>query len=304
MKKYWHSEKFKSRQKKRSKKLLKRRRRSVRLIRARRQMREGKSRRHLEILHHRKSNRRLQYEIVTAPAVMCFLQNPAGMSRFIAKLSLCEAGRKPVYVDMLEVAALELNAVTVLLSVMVRFRASKIRFNGNCPLDQKSATLLRDSRFLDLLSNSYRQETNYDLPGSSIYTHGKLKVDSEFSQGLIERATETVWGDARRCTGVQRMFIELMQNTNNHASSQQGEKHYWISLQHLESQCKVVFTFVDFGVGIFESLFSAPESHWKHRGIKKLSAMCFGNHPKILKKIFEGELHRTSTGRYLSLIHI
>ena len=51
------------------------------------------------------------------------------------------------------------------------------------------------------------------------------------------------------------MYLELMQNTNNHASLKVfGEKHWWLSVNYDKDNNKVKFSFVDFGMGIFKSL--------------------------------------------------
>lgn len=231
---------------------------------------------------------------------MCCLRNPDGMAAFIDELKYCLENRIPVFVDIKEVEELELNAITVLLAVMVQFKSRGIKFNGNMPTRTQVGKLLRESKFFEHLNGSYSQKDSYDLPGSTVYTHGKLSVDSEFSQELIDSAAKTIWGCPRRCPGVQRTFIELMQNTNNHASlHKSGEKHWWISVQHIPDEQRVVFSFVDFGVGVFESLANKPESNIFYRAIDKLKQV-FGvtRNEQILKLIFEGELHKTVTGNY------
>jgi hypothetical protein len=235
-----------------------------------------------------------------APRQMCWLRNPDGMAAFIHELKYCLENHVPVFVDIKEVEELELNAITVLLAVMVQFKSRGIKFNGNMPTRANVDKLLRESKFFDHLNDNYSQKDSYDLPGSTIYTHGKLSVDSEFSQELIDSAAKTIWGCPRRCPGVQRTFIELMQNTNNHASLQKsGEKHWWISVQHIPGEQRVVFSFVDFGVGVFESLANKPESNIFYRAIDELKRVfnvtC---NEQILKLIFEGELHKTVTGNY------
>ena len=246
------------------------------------------------------------------------------MAAFIGQLKACLEARVPVFVDIKDVEELELNAITVLLAVMVQFTSRGIKFNGNIPLRLEVLQRLKESRFFEHLNaqaeslaprrrrqledsgffhhlnRSNQQRESYDFPGSSIYTHGKLFVDSEFSQQLIDEATKTIWGEHRRCPGVQRTFIELMQNTNNHASlHKNGEEHWWISLQHLKEENKVVFCFVDFGIGVFESLARKPESNIFYKAIDKLKQL-FGvtRNEQVLKLIFDGELHKTVTGYY------
>lgn len=239
---------------------------------------------------------------------MCFLRNPHDMANFIAALASCHASRTPVFVNVRKVVELELNAVAVLLAAMVRFKAAKIRFNGNMPDEPAARSLLVQSGFLRHLQGTYSETDAYDLVGPTIhthgnptvYTHGKLTVDSEFSQKLIYAASKTVWGESRRCPGLQRTFIELMQNTNNHASpDQRGEKHWWISAHHIETDNRVVFSFVDFGVGVFESLAKKPTTSRFFGAIETLKARFRKTtNAEVLGLILKGELHKTTTGRY------
>jgi len=231
---------------------------------------------------------------------MCCLQNTEQMVSFIGSLADCVHNRIPVFVEMKHVNELELNAVTVLLSVMIQFKATNLKFNGDKPLDPRAHAVLNQSGFFMYLGSEYRVRDAYDLIGSTIYTHGKKMVDTEFSQNLIEQAAQTIWGEPRRCPGLYRVFVELMQNTNNHASLEgAGEQHYWISLQHFAEQRRVVFTFVDFGVGIFENLLNKPLGHPFFGVIAKVKRF-FGlsDNAGVLQKIFEGEVHRTSTKKY------
>lgn len=297
MKKYWHDPSYKRFHRKRSIRSLNRRLRFKNYRRIENLKKNGLSKTERKIRSQAKKHSH-RITTVKAPEVMCFLEMPDEMSAFIAILKMHEEKKRPVYVDLSDVQTLELNAVTVLLSVMVRFKSSRVKFNGNLPHNQQAARLLVESKFFDHLQNRFAESSAYDLPGSSIYTHGKLRVDSEFSDKLIGYAAETVWGESRRCQGLQLAFIELMQNTNNHASPQQGGQHYWISLHHIKEENKVVFTFVDFGVGIFESLSAKRPGEKLYNVVMRLLKRWGQDRCDVLRRIFAGELHKTATQQY------
>jgi hypothetical protein len=323
MKRYWHDPHHKRMSRKLGEKLQLRRRRLDAHRRNQRRKSEGISKEERRVLNEFK-HLPIPARYPKAPNQMCFLRNPEEMAAFIGQLKMCLERRVPVFVDIRDVEELELNAITVLLAVMVQFTSRGIKFNGNMPVRPEVLQRLKESRFFEHLNaqsasldirrrrqseqpgyfhqmNSINQQReSYDFPGSSIYTHGKRFVDSEFSQSLIDEAAKTIWGEPRRCTGLQRTFIELMQNTNNHASlHKSGEQHWWISLQHLKEDHKVVFCFVDFGIGVFESLAKKPPSNIFYRAIDKLKEVFrVTRNEQILKLIFEGELHKTVTGNY------
>ena len=235
---------------------------------------------------------------VAVPETMCFLSNQQEMTRFLAVLNRCLEKRQSVFLDLSGVRVVQLNAVVVLLAIMVQFKSQGTGFGGNLPREESAMGTLRDSRFFDHLQGLYKPEPTYTLKGSSIYTHGRTRVDAEFNQELIAHAALTIWGEARRCKGVARTLIELMQNTYDHADVQQeGRKHWWLSVQHLPETKRVSFCFVDFGVGVFKSLESG-DLRPIQRAFKQLKAICGGSgNDKLLERIFKGELHQTATGQ-------
>ena len=96
------------------------------------------------------------------------------------------------------------------------------------------------------------------------------------------------------------MFLELMQNTNNHASFDNlGEKHWWLSVDYDKENNKAKFSFIDFGVGIFKSLENKNSGSKFYRIIEKVKNIYkYGNNAELLKLLLEGEIHKTATGDY------
>src|SRR5690606_864526 len=199
-----------------------------------------------------------------------------------------------------KVKTISYDAIVVLLSIMVRFKATKIDFNGDFPENEEARRILTESKFLQYLYQSFRNEDRYQLgQNSSIVTHAWKDVDSELGNELIKNASKTIWGEERRCQGVQRTLIELMLNTNNHADdSKKGEKHWWLSVHHDKVNKKVSFAFIEFGVGVFTSLNNKRYGS-KFFGIvdKLKERVKFGNNADLLRLIMDGTLHRTATGK-------
>lgn len=237
---------------------------------------------------------------IEAPSTMSFIGNPVGMVRFIGALQRAFDHRWAVYVQLQGVERIDYDAITVLLSVMVRFKAAKIQFNGNKPLNRAAKQTIEQSNFFEhLYKTHFVEQDRYDLKGKGVIsTHAYRTVDSERIQKYIDKASKAVWGERRRCPGVYRALIELMQNTTNHASpKKEGDKHWWLSVNHDASRDVVSFTFVDYGIGVFKSLDGKDEGH---RFYEKWMYLCKKLWPdddsKLLKAILEGELHRTKTG--------
>jgi len=237
---------------------------------------------------------------VKAPEILSFVRNPEEVCAFIALLKDCFNKHKPVWVMLKNVKEIDYDGITVLLSVMVRFKSKRIEFNGDFPIDKAVRKTLEDSKFFDHLKGTFRDENAYTLTDkNSILTHAMRTVDSELGEKLIESASQTVWGEKRRCPGVQRTFIELMQNTNNHASlEKEGDKHWWLCVKHIKEENRVAFSFVDYGVGVFYNLKNKRQDNKFFGVLERLyERFRYGNNADVLKLIFLGELHKTASGK-------
>lgn len=235
---------------------------------------------------------------MVAPKILSFVKDPEGVADFIAKLNTHYDQRRPVFVALKLVEHVDYDGILVLLSVMVLFRARSIRFGGNMPANKEAAAMIVESGFFDQIYRSFKNEDSYKLgTANTILTHANRTVAAELGAKIIRDASLTVWGEKRRCPGVQRTFIELMQNTNNHASlTGEGEKHWWLSVKHVKDECRVCFSFVDYGVGVFFNLRNKPKSSMFYAILERMYDMFrFKNDAEILRLIFNGQLHRTAS---------
>jgi hypothetical protein len=243
------------------------------------------------------------YVKIKAPSVLSFVRNPEEVSEFISELRKIQERKQPVFVVLQHVKEIDYDGITVLLSAVVRFKARHILFNGDLPADMATRKIIEESGFFEYINDKFKDEDQYELKAKKIYTHAKKNVDSTLGQKIIESASKTVWGTQKRCTGVQRVFLELMQNTNNHASFDgMGEKHWWLSVKHIKEEKRVIFSFVDYGVGVFNSLKNKKPDSKFYGAFDKLREMAIASITRhsdsgVLKLIFEGELHRTATGK-------
>ena len=236
------------------------------------------------------------HDFVMAPEVLSLRQNPEPVIRFIATLRTHYERREAVFVDLREVTKIEIDGIAVLLSVLVKFKSAGVRFTGNYPADPAARLALEKSRFFEMLYHEkFRNQRSYNLEtGGSISTHAKHQVDGPLAGKIVEAASRFIWGEPRRCRGVYRAIQELMLNTHNHAVPlKEGGRQWWLATKHVQSERRVAFSFIDYGVGIFESLRRA--THPLRAVIDRLS---LGDDTAVLKAIFEGRIQKTSSGDY------
>lgn len=244
----------------------------------------------------------VNYISVTAPANFSLIDNVEEVLEFIDDIRKHYQKSEPVYVMMENVSSLGDGAILLLLANMIQFRTHGISFNGSKPNEEVLRKKMDSSGFFAYLYKYTSKRDDYSVGtlDSSIYTHAQKNVDSVMSDQIVEKASMAVWETARRCPGVQRTLVELMQNTNNHAGRVKGEKHWWLSLNKDSVNQTATISFMDFGRGIFDSLDNKEPGDlfygWKDKFFKVFP---FANtSEQIMKLILQGELHRTCTGEY------
>jgi len=255
--------------------------------------------------HVRKEIRQLRksfgnYIYIEAPHILSLTKNPEEVSLFISEIRSCFENKKPIYVRLRDVIEVGYDAITVLLSVVVRFKSKGIGLNGDLPEHKPSCQLIKESGFFEYIyKKRFKEKQKYELKKSHIVTHANKSVMADLGAALITQAALTVWGENRRCPGVQRTLVELMQNTTNHATvGKEGDKHWWLSIHHQPTEKRVIFSFVDYGVGVFVSLGKKPQGNKFFNAINRLGErFFFGNNADVLKLIHHGELHKTFSGK-------
>jgi hypothetical protein len=252
---------------------------------------------------HQFEDRYEDYRKIKAPENFTLIGNPEPVIDFISKLKVSFDKKQKVFVVLNEIKKIDYDAIVVLLSIMVRFKSQKIAFNGDFPANEEANKILKESGFFKNLYKQFRDVDRYNITESRdnlIHTHAWKNVDSTLSAHVIEQASETIWNEKRRCQGTQRALIELMLNTNNHATvGKEGDKHWWLSINYRKNENKVTFSFVDYGVGVFKSLENKPEGNKFYKAKDKMLAV-FGltNNAELLRLTLNGELHKTVTGKH------
>jgi hypothetical protein len=236
------------------------------------------------------------YKWIKAPTVFSLTKNTEETLSFIAKIENCFENKKKVFVNLEKVEVIAHGAIVVLLSILVKFKANKIAFNGNFPKSKKAETNLKKSGFFEYLyKEDFQLKDEYTF-NKDICTHANKKVDSKLSDEIIKQASKFIWNEERRCTGLQRVFIELMQNTNNHASlTKTGEHHWWATVYYSIDDKKVCFAFIDYGVGILESLSQKGEGQKFFDILPKIKKLFNPNsNADLLKLLLNGEIHKAA----------
>lgn len=237
-------------QRRRQKKSLKRKRKIQKRQKNLRRFLQGKPKK-----EHQNIKKRLKLNDVKAPKIFSLLDNTEKSLDFLNKIENNFKNSRGVFVVLKNVELIDHSAITVLLSLMYKFKLAHIEFNGDFPKNEEVKRKIVDSQFFERLMQPLSSRKDYILKKENqIFARANQTVVSEMGLKIIEEASQTIWGEKRACKGVQMTLLELMQNTNNHASLKEGEVYWWLSVNHNKDTNTVDFYFVDYGQGILGSL--------------------------------------------------
>lgn len=253
------------------------------------------------------------FDFITAPQNFSLSENEEKTLVFLRKIKTCYENGTKVLIRLDKVKKITNDAILLLMSTMVQFQTANIRFDGTRPDKKAIEKKIDRSGFYNYVSGKTIVESDqysFNRMESHLYTHGQKRVDSNLANEIVKYSSTFVWGEPRRCQGVQKTLLELMHNTFDHADRQKGEKHWWLSVEQNKKRQEVTFAFIDFGVGIFRSLKNKKPNEPLYGALDSLKSR-FPNYktePELLQLILEGKIKRTQSKKYnrgkgLSKIH-
>lgn len=244
----------------------------------------------------------INYTYVHAPPKFSIIKDPNSIILFVSKLKRFFEEREKVFIDLSMVEEIGFDTIVILLSIMIRFKTQKIKFNGNFPKSKKARDLLIDSGFFKYLHEQMAPSSYYNIGDKkSIHTHGNLLVDSEMAGKILLSASKTILDKQTHPKGAFRVLQEIMHNTVSHAKgpNENEDKHWWLSVEHDKEEKIVKFSFIDFGIGVFESLVNTPTNSKWAKGIDKFKNFVrLDENDKFFREIIEGKIHASVTGNH------
>lgn len=230
-----------------------------------------KSRRKVTRFHHEKAKAILTTQTLAVPEVFSLVNETNKTLQFLKMVSnACKF--KNVQLDFRTTKKMTSDAVTLLVAMSKDNRFSKNRqIKANVPHAPELVELMEECgyfRYVNHKNRSFRQlETLND---------GNL-VDSK----LAGKITKAIFSD-KPTDYFFEILVELMQNTSNHSRlSDSNSAHWWAC--HCKQENKTVFSFVDLGVGIFESI--------ERKVAQKIKHWLLSRDMDLANELLKGTLH-------------
>ena len=193
-----------------------------------------------------------------------------------------------VYFDLSQIKTLTTDAIALQIAKIQDRNFNVSGIQGNAPDDASLKQLFLQSGFYEHVHNlGNKPKTTDQLIHKVTNNRAEPKIAKEFCLYGLRH----VFNNEEIFEPLYNIIIEIMQNTNNHAGDQKGMYDWWMHIYNVPETSQSIYTFLDLGVGIFESL---PVKNWIVKLFKGLGFQ--SSNIDLIEKLFAGEI-KSRTGR-------
>lgn len=234
----------------RHKKAMKRRSKSY-LFRRRRRL---ENRRRGIILQREFDNR--PFIQMSAPSDFSFIDNTNEVLNYFISCKNELRNCEKVEFDLSQVTSLSSDAIALLAACTndKTFLGKRGKIKGNAPKDETCLRVFIESGFYNHVNCRSVMKAAQRKDKSIFHKESHLHVQPEVAKGACLLGAEHVFGNKTPIPDLYEMLVEAMSNTNNHANcNDQSQQIKWWLYTYNDPGGRTVYTFVDLGVGIFDS---------------------------------------------------
>ncbi|MEP0984398.1 ATP-binding protein [Ekhidna sp.] len=225
------------------------------------------------------------------------LESPNKVIAFIFRL---KSYAKPnfsgyqLFIDLANVIQIDIGAISLLLSAVEELAQYKIRVTGNIPDNKNCNEIFIESGYLahmnSLSSNLLKLQNNTK---NSIIKKGRDTTRNSEVGKSIQSAMEMLTGTKKHYQPVYSIVQEISGNSVEHAYQRNSREHWVFSVNHNESENKIIFTFADNGSGILKTLRrKLTQQFFDGLGLKNDAAILNGAYLKNYESRHIGQINR------------
>lgn len=219
----------------------------------RRQVRLENKRKDIQTLHSVQESEPIRK---ISPTNFSFIDNTNELLEYFNECQVALHKKQRVLMDISNIKNLSSDAIALLVASVNNkdFIGKYGAIKGTAPNNNKLAKLFIESGFYKYVDADkrlkYVQKDNENL----LHKESHFKVQPELAKNACLYGTKHVFGITNTFPELYEMFIEAMSNTNNHAGKDgKGEIKWWLYAYN-SADGKTCYSFIDLGVGIFDSL--------------------------------------------------
>lgn len=192
----------------------------------------------------------------TSPSNFSFVDNTDAVISYINECKQLLHNKEKVVIDIEKVENMSPDAIALLAACAndSSFSGKYGRISGNAPRDTKLNKLFIESGFYRFVSSSTLMKSAQKKDVNLLHKESHYKVQPDIAKQACLYGTKHVFSTESPIPELYEMIIEAMSNTNNHANKNSAGTTKWWLYTYNDPTGTTCYSFVDLGVGIFDSL--------------------------------------------------
>lgn len=204
-----------------------------------------------------------------APSRMNFIDNTDEVLEYFNDAKSLFEKKEKVEFDIKEIQELTPDTITLMIAKLKDDSfTNKGQFKGEAPKDPTLRKLFMESGFYNFVATS---KQNKEKTKNLLHKEADYKVRPNIAKQACIFGMKHSLGISSPFEPLYEILVECMQNTNNHASANEEEKiKWWMFVYNCEETQTAKYSFLDLGVGIFESIIV---KNYINKAAKKLGVL-------------------------------
>lgn len=192
------------------------------------------------------------YISIEAPKDFSFIENTNDVLKYFENARDIYWSKKNVDYNVLEIERITAETVSLWVALLKEPRFRKTgNSSGNAPKNKEAYDLLSTSGFPDQVTKSNFEKKEHN---NLLHREVNYKVQSSIAARFCQVGINNTNKKRIDAEPLYNVLIECMSNTHDHANlDQKGGCRWQLYAYNVPNQAKTIYTFLDLGVGIFES---------------------------------------------------
>ena len=221
---------------------------------------------------------------IIAPKNISIFSNRENFIRFLNKIKSYDRSpnRIPIiFIDLNFVEICDEPSITIMLSAINELTRKSIKCTGNVPLNPYARDILDKSGFFSHLKDIQKVYfSQLSKCQNQILKIGESIIDSKIIGEIVKQCTFKLTGNYKHFNKLYTVLMEIIPNTIEHAYKSKSSKSWFLGIKYDVVNNKVIFTFVDNGSGILNTIYKLPKKRTEDLRLLK-------SEPLILEGVFD-----------------
>lgn len=190
----------------------------------------------------------------TAPKHFSFIDNTDDMLNYLLDCKRELHNYENILCDISNISELSSDAIAILAACINEdsFKGKYATIKGNAPTEKSLNQQFTESGFYKFVNPNNPLRNNQDKKRNLFHHESHYKVMPKVARDACQYISD---GITEVTSDLYEMLIESMSNTNNHAAGKKvsGQTKWWLYTYN-DPNGNIAYTFIDLGVGIFDSI--------------------------------------------------